>query len=109
LRVCAHRKLLTFPPGGGWTVKGITERPPRLLEEAFKVFAAFDYTGLGHVEFIRDLRDSRFKFLELNPRVWGSIGIVEHAGVELYKPYQTLADGRPVKVDLRFQEGRVYH
>src|SRR5579859_2763315 len=29
LRVCAHRKLLTFPPRGGWTVKGITERPPR--------------------------------------------------------------------------------
>ena len=109
LRVCAHRKLLTFPPGGGWTVKGVTERPPRLLEEAFKVFAAFEYTGLGHVELIRDLRDSRYKFIELNPRVWGSIGIAEHAGVELYKAYQTLADGLPVKADLRFQERIVYH
>ena len=109
LRICAHRKLLTFPPAGGWTVKGVTERPPGLLEEAFKVFGAFEYTGLGHVEFIRDKRDARFKFLELNPRVWGSIGIAQHAGVELYKPYQALADGLPVKADLRFQEGIVYH
>lgn len=109
LRICAHRKLLIFPPSGGWSVKGITERPPRLLEAAFEVFAALEYTGLGHAEFIHDPRDSRFKFIELNPRVWGSIGIAEHAGVELYKPLQTLADGRPVKADLRFQQGIVYH
>ena len=109
LRVCAHRKLLTFPPGGGWSVKGITERPPGLLEAAFKVFDALEYTGLGHVEFIRDLRDHRFKFIELNPRVWGSIGIADNAGVELYKPLQALADGILVKADLRFQENVVYH
>ena len=109
LRVCAHRKLLTFPPGGGWSVKGITERPPGLLEAAFKVFAALEYTGLGHTEFIHDTRDHRFKFIEINPRVWGSIGIAEHAGVELYKPLHALADGLPVKADLRFQEGIVYH
>ena len=53
LRICAHRKILTYPPLGGWTVKGVTERPPGLLEEAFKVFAALKYTGLGHVEFVR--------------------------------------------------------
>jgi hypothetical protein len=109
LRICAHRKLLTYPPAGGWTVKGITERPIGLLDEAFKMFGALKYTGLGHAEFIRDVRDNKFKFLELNPRVWGSIGIAKHAGVDLYTPYQALANGAPVQTNLRFQEGVEYH
>jgi predicted ATP-grasp superfamily ATP-dependent carboligase len=109
LRICAHRKLLTYPPKGGWTVKGITERPVGLLDEAFKIFGALKYTGLGHAEFIRDVRDAKFKFVELNPRVWGSIGIAKHAGVDLYTPYQALANGAPVQMNLRFQEGVEYH
>jgi predicted ATP-grasp superfamily ATP-dependent carboligase len=109
LRICAHRKLLTYPPKGGWTVKGVTERPKGLLEESMKVFAALRYTGLGHVEFIRDRRDGRYKFIELNPRVWGSIGIVEHAGVDLYQAYQAVAQGLPVEPDLSYREGVLYH
>ncbi len=109
LRICAHRKLLTYPPAGGWTVKGVTERPKGLLEECMKVFEGLRYTGLGHVEFILDRRDGRYKFIELNPRVWGSIGIVEHAGVDLYQPYQAMAQGLPVEQDLRYREGVLYH
>jgi len=109
LRICAHRKILTYPPQGGWTVKGVTERPPNLLEEASKVFAALEYTGLGHVEFVRDELSGEFKFLELNPRVWGSIGIAKHAGVDLFSPYQRLAKGIPVAPDLSYRVGVKYH
>ena len=109
LRLCAHRKLLTYPPAGGVTVRGITERPEDLLAEALKAFAVFRYTGLGHAEFIRDERDGKFKFIEINPRVWGSIGIAEHAGVDLYRPYQALARGVVVPPDLHYEEGIIYH
>lgn len=109
LRICAHRKILTYPPQGGWTVKGVTERPPNLIEDASKVFAALEYTGLGHVEFVRDDSSGEFKFLELNPRVWGSIGIAQHAGVDLFSPYQLLARGIPVAPDLSYREGVEYH
>jgi predicted ATP-grasp superfamily ATP-dependent carboligase len=109
LRLCAHRKLLTYPPLGGRTVKGVTERPKGLLEEAIEVFSALNYTGLGHVEFIRDERDGNFKFIEINPRVWGSIGIAEYAGVDWYEPYRLLASGVTPEPDLRFREGVLYH
>src|SRR5262249_6410597 len=89
--------------------KGVTERPTGLLEEAFKVFAAIQYTGLGHVEFVRDARNGDFKFLEINPRVWGSIGIARHAGVDLFSAYELLASGVTVAPDLRYQEGVRYH
>ena len=100
LRVLAHRRLLTFPPEGGRTVKGITERPQELLDGAFAMFAALSYTGLGHMDFLHDERDGRFKFLEINPRVWGSIGLARLSGVDLYTPYAALARGERVAPDL---------
>ena len=109
LRICAHRKILTYPPQGGWTVKGVTERPFKLIEGACKVFAALEYTGLGHVEFLREEPGGEFKFLELNPRVWGSIGIAGYAGVDLFSAYQRLAAGIPVAPDLSYRPGVEYH
>lgn len=109
LRICAHRKLLTYPPSGGFTVKGVTSRPKGLLDEAIRVFDALGYTGLGHVEFIQDIRDGRYKFIELNPRVWGSISVAEHAGVDLFTPYNALAQGESVAPDLTYREGVTYH
>ena len=109
LRVCAHRKVLMNPPEGGVMVKGVTERPPGLLENAFKVFAALQYTGLGDMDFIRDVRDGQFKFLEINPRVWAGIGFAQYAGVDFYTPYRDLARGVPVRPDLQYREGVRYH
>jgi thymidylate kinase len=112
LRICAHRKLLTWPPSGGWTVKGVTERPNGLLEAACKAFAAINYTGLGHIEFIRDTRfgsDGTYKFIELNPRVWGSVGILTAAGVDFIEPYRKLVAGEEVEPNLDFVEQVTYH
>jgi predicted ATP-grasp superfamily ATP-dependent carboligase len=109
VRICAHRKILTYPPAGGQTVKGITERPPALLESALRFFEALRYNGLGHMEFIKDRRDERFKFLEINPRIWGSISIAECAGVDLFSPYRQMVKGLKVKPDLSYREGVRYH
>jgi predicted ATP-grasp superfamily ATP-dependent carboligase len=109
LRVLAHRRLLTFPPEGGRTVKGVTERPRELLDSAFALFAALNYTGLGHMDFLHDERDGRFRFLEINPRAWGSIGLARLAGVDLYTPYAALARGEMVAPDLTLREGVVFH
>jgi biotin carboxylase len=108
LRVCAHRKLIAIPPLGGLTVSGVTERCPGLLEEAFKIFAALEYTGLGHLELIKH-PDGRFRFLEINPRVWGTNGVAEYAGVDLFGPYLDLARGVIPDPDLRFREGVRFH
>lgn len=108
LRVCAHRKLVAVPPLGGLTVKGLTESCPELLEAAFKIFAALSYTGLGHVELIRDSA-KRFQFLEINPRAWGTIGIGALAGVDFFTPYAQLAAGVIPDPDLRFREGVKFH
>ena len=108
LRVIAYRSELVYPPQVGATIKAITERPSNLLETAFMAFDALQYTGLGNAEYILDARDKKFKLLEINPRVWGNIGFAQHAGVDLYTPYRCLADGNPVKPDLRYRTGVRY-
>ena len=109
LRVCAYRKIFTYPLNGGLTAKTVTERPATLLEAAFALFGELHYTGLGQMQFIRDSRDGQFKFLEINPRVWACIGLAQHAGVDLYTPYADLANGKLVQPDLEYQVGVNYH
>lgn len=108
LRVCAHLKLAGVPPLGGLTAKGVTIRVPGLLEAAFAVFEALSYRGLGHVEFIQDAM-GRFRFLEVNPRVWGTLAVSHYAGVDMLGAYADLARGRPVAPDLRYREGVRFH
>jgi predicted ATP-grasp superfamily ATP-dependent carboligase len=66
--VFAARKLEHFPPdfGSGTVFQSIP--PDELLPLARRALEAFRFTGLSHVEFKRDARDGRFKFIELNPR-----------------------------------------
>jgi len=108
LRVCAYRKIFTYPLEGGLTAKAVTERPPRLLNDAFRMFRALRYTGLGQIQFICDQRDGLFKFMEVNPRIWASIGLSAHAGVDLFTPYRDLVQGRRIEPDLNFREGVEY-
>jgi ATP-grasp domain len=108
IRICVHRKLVAVPPLGGLTVRGITERCNGLQEEAFRIIEALNYTGLAHLEFIRDSR-GRFRFLEINPRVWGTMGVALHAGVDFYTSYRDLAAGFRVPTRLEFREGVRFH
>jgi|GEM_PF-2509476 biotin carboxylase len=108
LRVCAHLKLAGVPPLGGLTAKGVTIRVPGLLEAAFAVFEALSYRGLGHAEFIQDAM-GHFKFLEVNPRVWGTLAVSHYAGVDMLGAYADLARGRPLVPDLRYREGVRFH
>jgi predicted ATP-grasp superfamily ATP-dependent carboligase len=109
LRMCAHRMTLMNPPRGGATVKAVTERSPELIDITLRAFEAFEWTGLAEIDMIRDDRDGRFKFLEINPRVWASIGIARRAGVDLFGPYRALAAGLDVEPDLRYRAGVQFH
>jgi hypothetical protein len=108
LRLCAHRMALMYPARGGETVQAVTERPTRAIDNALRAFAALEYHGLGEADMIRDERDGEFRILEINPRVWASIGLARHAGVDFYTPYTRLARGECVAPDLAFEEGIRY-
>jgi predicted ATP-grasp superfamily ATP-dependent carboligase len=105
IRICAGRMALMEPYKAGLMVKGVTERPPKLIANALRVFEALRYTGFGDADFVLDPRDGQFKFLEVNPEVWANIDLAEHAGVDFHGAYRALAQGKFVPADLTFREG----
>jgi predicted ATP-grasp superfamily ATP-dependent carboligase len=56
---------------------------PELKAPAVKFLQAIGYYGLCEVEFMYDRRDGRYRFLEVNPRIWGWHGLAIAAGVNL--------------------------
>ena len=105
IRICAGRMALMEPYKAGLMVKGVTERPPKLIANALRVFEALRYTGFGDTDFVLDSRDGQFKFLEVNPEVWANIVLAEHAGVDFHGAYRALVQGKFVPADLTFREG----
>jgi D-aspartate ligase len=63
---------------------------PELVTLATRLLQGIGYTGLAEVEFMYDLKDARFEFLEVNPRIWGWHTIAIRAGVDL--PYLAYAE-----------------
>jgi len=62
---------------------------PELEKLATQLLSGIAYTGLAEVEFMYDVKDGRFEFLEVNPRIWGWHTIAIRAGLDL--PYLAYA------------------
>lgn len=67
----------------------VTVHLPELEHLATRLMQGTGYFGLAEVEFMVDPRQGCFKFLEVNPRIWGWHTIAAQAGVNL--PYLTYA------------------
>jgi predicted ATP-grasp superfamily ATP-dependent carboligase len=70
---------------------------PELREPAVKFLNAAGYYGLCEVEFMYDKRDGRFRFLEVNPRIWGWHSLAIAAGVNLPCMLYDDMQGRPLE------------
>jgi predicted ATP-grasp superfamily ATP-dependent carboligase len=85
------RRLRQHPRefGRAATYVETTEMP--LVEElSARFLKSIDFYGLVEIEFKHDLRDGRFKLLDINARTWGFHSIGLAAGVDF--PYLLFAD-----------------
>ncbi len=70
--------------GTGLTVWGVTVAPsPGLWSDCAKLVEALDYTGVGCAQFLLEQGGAGRSFLELNPRLVGSVAVAERAGLPL--------------------------
>lgn len=82
----AARRVRQYPIDFGRSSSLVeTVQQPEVEQAAMRILRALRYTGLIEVEFKLDVRDGRFKLLELNPRVWGWHTLGRLAGVDF--PY----------------------
>jgi D-aspartate ligase len=73
-----------------------TVSEPAIEEPARRVLGAMGYTGLVEVEFKYDVRDGRYKLLDINPRVWTWHALCAHAGVDFPYLLWLMIHGEPV-------------
>lgn len=99
------RKIRQFPVDYGVGTCAESLRNPEVVELGMRFFSGLGYRGVGSIEFKRDDRDGRFKFIELNPRFSQQNLLATACGVNLpYIQYMDLV-GQPLPPVTHFKEG----
>lgn len=97
----AHRRLQEYPATGGVSVVASSEElHPELVEKSVALLREIGWEGLAMVEYRYDRASRRATLMEVNGRVWGSIGLSAVAGVDFpYAAWQAAhgQDVAPVK------------
>jgi len=111
-RVCARfarRRLRMCPPRLG-NSSFLTSIACREVEPAVKtldkLLAATAYRGIFSAEFKYDMRDGKFKILEINARPWWYVEFASHCGVNVCSMAYRDALELPVEVASEYTLGR---
>jgi predicted ATP-grasp superfamily ATP-dependent carboligase len=91
--VFTHRRLRQYPVEGGASTLRVGIRLPELESEAVRLLKSMNWFGVACVEFKRDVRDGRYKLMEVNPRFWGSLSLAVESGVNFPMLLYRLARG----------------
>lgn len=75
-------RLRTYPVDGGVGVDCMTTDEPDLVEQAAVLVRALRWHGPAQVEFKRDATSGRTWLIELNGRLWGTLGLSIWAGMD---------------------------
>lgn len=100
-------KLRQFPPSAGRITSGVLKHNDELMEYGSTFLKAVNYHGLANTEFKYDIRDGKYKLMEINTRLgawnysalYSGVNLIEVAvcdtlGIEYNSPkYSTKYDG----------------
>lgn len=89
-----QKHIRRYPVNMGPSVVQTGVEYPELLELGKRVLDSISWTGVAEMEFMVDSRDGKLKFIELNPRFWGSLYAAVISGVDFpWLLYQLGAKG----------------
>lgn len=77
------RVIRRFPVNHGGGSYHITEWLPDTAAEGRKFFDGINYSGLGNIEFKRDLRDGKLKVIECNARYTAAQELITASGLDM--------------------------
>ena len=78
-----HRLLRQTPATGGVGTLRVSARHEEMEEYATKILNSLGWHGIAAVEFKYDPASGKMWFIEINPRLWGSISLAVASGVDL--------------------------
>jgi protein-tyrosine-phosphatase/predicted ATP-grasp superfamily ATP-dependent carboligase len=93
----AHRRLQEYPSTGGVSVVASSEELyPELVQSSLALLREIGWEGLAMVEYRYDPDTKRATLMEVNGRLWGSVGLSIAAGIDFPFAAWELAHGHKV-------------
>ena len=108
LVVLTQIRHLMYPIYGGVGAINYTTHNKELADVAVRLIESLDWTGPAEVEFKYDERDGKYKLIEINPKLWGTLDLSIQSGVSFPKLIRDLLMGKPV-TQPEYQSGNCYY
>jgi predicted ATP-grasp superfamily ATP-dependent carboligase len=107
VNVLTQMRRIMYPIYGGVGAINITTVDRKLDALARKTLEVFSWQGPAQIEFKFDPRDKKYKFIELNPKLWGTLDLSIKAGMNFPKLIlDYVTTGRTSNI--RYKEGVMY-
>lgn len=108
VRSFASRSIRTLYEGGGPATAGISvESDPIVRNTQSLIDSLGGWTGPVCAEWMLDPRDGQFKFIEINPRLWGYSYLTKVAGSPFAEHVADLSLGKNIGPDQGYAVGAV--
>jgi D-aspartate ligase len=102
------RIIRRYPVNRGLACYHASQWLPETAEAGRKFFEGIGFTGLGNVEFKRDLRDNQLKIIESNARFTAAQELVIQSGAPIDLIYYCNATGQPAPSFGNYSNGLTY-
>lgn len=101
-----QKDIHEYPAAGGFTTYCESVFDPELLRLGLRLLKRLRWRGPAHVDFVKDEASGEFKFLEVNPRLYGSLALAIRSGADF--PYILYRAARKEEALARDFDGRGY-
>ncbi len=78
----AQVRDVTYPISGGVGTNIITLDDEELIKYCTEILKFLKWDGPCQVEVKKDTRDNKYKLIEINPKLWGTLGASIYAGID---------------------------
>ena len=100
-----HERLHEWPlTGGASTLRRSAENDPALVEQSRRLLEALEWNGVAMVEW-RKSNEDVYHFIEINPRLWGSLPLTIAAGIDIPRGLLSLAENQPLPLAPKWRVG----
>lgn len=93
----SHQRLRTFPEEGGVTVYSRSTENESIRTVGERLLKQLNWDGVAMIEFMYDEPSSKWKIIELNPRLWGSILLSAFNQSGMLDDYVKASIGQPLQ------------
>ena len=117
MRYFMHHRIREYPVTGGASVCAESFYDEDLKRVGMQLLDHLGWEGVAMVEFKKDKRDGKYKLMEINPKLWGSLELAISAGINFPELLVESAEGKLTIAEsnykpVRFQwllNGELFH